>query len=103
MGPCGTFVRLVQDHRASLSEPVDDQAWFGAHYLSNKYPIVLDHSCQIFQNLIGRSVDVDFEWDDTLHRWRNTTTRTTPSVLHGNGPAESRELLFDVMGPRAGV
>ena len=86
---------LIEKNRESLRPPLDDQAWYGAHYLAKDSVITLDHDCRVFQNLIGRTVD-DFEWQDG--KWRNKSTGSTPVVLHGNGPTESRWLLFNVMG-----
>ena len=82
---------------------MDDQAFFGTRYLEGNHNIVLDHHCRVFQNLIAHSVEHDFVWDESAHRWRNRHTGSLPFVLHGNGPSSSRELLFDVMGPRCEV
>lgn len=103
MGPCGLLRDLVRRHGDRLQPPpVDDQAFFGGCLLDGE-AITLDLECRVFQNLIAHGVPGDLEWDAAAGRWRNRHTGTTPLVLHGNGPASARELLFDVMGPPLGV
>ena len=102
MGPCGALRSLLEAHRDRLSRHMDDQAFFGTCYVEGD-AIMLDHSCRIFQNLIGHDAERDFEWVEAVGRWKNRHTGSYPFVLHGNGPADSRRLLFDVMGERCGV
>ena len=103
MGRCGTLRRLFADHAHTLTGAIDDQGWFGARYLDGltvpNPVIVLDHRCRLFQNLIGHNLQDHFDWDGPARRWRNRSTGTVPYVLHGNGPTESRKLLFDQLAP----
>ncbi|HAK96988.1 MAG TPA: hypothetical protein DCM87_18860 [Planctomycetes bacterium] len=67
---------------------VDDQRWWTDRYLEHRDVIRLDIRCRIFQALHGTGRDVVFR-----KGFYNASTRTRPSVLHGNGGVDMRRVL----------
>lgn len=89
---------IIEQRWMGINQMIDDQGFFGESYLFTD-KIVLDKKCECFQNLIG-SQKKDLEWHEDKKRWYNKNTKTYPVVFQGDGDQETRDFLFDVIGPK---
>lgn len=89
---------IIEQRWMGINQLIDDQGFFGESYLFTD-KIVLDKQCNVFQNLIGNQKK-DLEWDESKSRWYNKNTNTYPVVFQGDGDMESRNFLFNVIGPK---
>lgn len=70
--------------KGNINSTDDDQLYFTKKYLNNEN-IVLDHYCEIFQNLNGCTNDITI-FNDRIY---NTDTKSLPILIHGNGPSKT--------------
>jgi hypothetical protein len=70
----------------------DDQLYFTKIFLSKKYNIKLDYECKIFQTLNCATSDINIDY--FKKQVQNKICKTTPNVIHGNGPSCIKNYLL---------
>ncbi|HLK55672.1 MAG TPA: hypothetical protein VKU00_03860 [Chthonomonadaceae bacterium] len=72
-----------------LPDALNDQGVLTDWFLSHPGEIVLDHRCELFQNLYISEGDIDYSGE----RPRNIVTGGSPVLFHGSGGADMRAVL----------
>ena len=90
---------LELEKEETILDTDDDQRYYSRKFLSNEYPIVLDHNCEIFQTINGASdiITINFS-KGTI---QNDETKTTPAIIHGNGGMDSK-IFFNTISSQKG-
>ena len=85
------FLKVLDDLKGQFKERIgDDQYVWTDRYLSQKYPIVLDTECELWQCMYLSCV-AEFEAKDG--RFINRSTKASPCVLHFNGKVDPEPFM----------
>lgn len=85
IGEVGELKRMLND---SIANNADDQLYYQHLFLSDKFDVVLDTNCHIFQ---CHEPDIKIVDEGVLY---NPYTKSYPSIYHGNGGEEAKQ-TFD--------
>lgn len=102
MGTVRGIKSVIESRWRSINQTIDDQGFYGQTYLYSMGQIVLDHKCELFQNLMGDHFK-DLLWDTSKKRWYNKFTKSYPCIAQGEGDAKSRATLFEIVGPAVSI
>ena len=93
IGKAHNIYSLIRD--ATVANTDDDQLFFTNIYLNEKLKkrITLDHTCYMFQTLNESITDIAFHGEKVI---RNIRFDTYPLVIHGNGPPEYKEKIYNL-------
>ena len=93
IGTAHNIYSLIRD--ATISNTDDDQLFFTNIYLNDKFKerITLDYNCYVFQTLNDSIPDISFHGQ---HIIRNIIFDTYPLVIHGNGPLEYKQFIYNL-------
>lgn len=90
----GVFIAEVGELKRMLNDPIannaDDQLYYQHLFLSDKFDMVLDTNCHIFQ---CHEPDIKIVDEGILY---NPHTKSYPSIYHGNGGDEAKQ-KFDTL------
>lgn len=95
-GSAGAIRRALAPHMTAVDNGSDDQRVFTDAFLDGRGAVVLDHRCELFQNL-NKGMKYDLVRAPN-GRWRNRVTASQPAIFHGNGGPASKAFLFDTIG-----
>ena len=93
IGSAHNIYSLIRE--ATISNTDDDQLFFTNIYLNDKLKerITLDYNCYLFQTLSDSILDIAFHGQ---HIIRNIQFNTYPLVIHGNGPQEYKQFMYNL-------
>ena len=91
IGIAYNIINIINEN--SINDAEDDQLYFTKIFLSKKYKIKLDYRCEIFQTL-NQSIE-DIQIDYFNKSVLNNNNKTTPVVIHANGPEPIKEYLLN--------
>jgi len=88
----------IYDMISNQDEIKDEQLFFTKFFLkeATKRSIVLDKRADIFMNLNGAIDEVKLPVNGDEVYVHNSWTDSIPTVIHGNGPAKVKEIIFFV-------
>jgi hypothetical protein len=86
----------IYDMISNQDEIKDEQLFFTNFFLkeATKRSIVLDKRADIFMNLNGAIDEVKLPVNGEEVYVHNSWTDSIPTVIHGNGPAKVKEIIF---------
>jgi procollagen-lysine,2-oxoglutarate 5-dioxygenase, invertebrate len=91
IGYVSALKQLIDEEFKTVTQKTDDQGFFTQLYLKhqNKPELIrLDTMCTLFQSLHLAENDID------ISSLRNTLTKRTPLIWHGNGGGAERNAFF---------
>jgi hypothetical protein len=93
IGSAHNIYSLIHDDTVANTD--DDQLYFTNIYLNDKFKerITLDYNCYLFQTLNDSLTDIEFHCENII---RNVIFDTYPLVIHGNGPVEYKQFMYNL-------
>lgn len=81
--PISMFLQIIQEFPIQYND--DDQLWLTNVYLSHKFALHLDYTCEIFQSMAFEGDD-DFNYHSEIF---NRKTNSYPIFFHFNGKTQN--------------